>query len=76
MNINTNQIVPIPEANENFSRIALMAEQNGVIISKNNKPKYRLIDIENDTSIEMTDNEKIDFVAAHTLDMHSYQTIH
>ncbi|MBQ5824432.1 MAG: hypothetical protein IIW48_06440 [Clostridia bacterium] len=53
-----------------------MAEQNGVIISKNNKPKYRLIDIENDTSIEMTDNEKIDFVAAHTLDMHSYQTIH
>lgn len=68
MNINTNQIVSISEANQNFSRVARLADKNGeVVIFKNNKPKYRLIDIENDTTIEMTDDEKIDFVAARVL---------
>ena len=64
MNINTNQIVSISEANQNFSRVARMVDKNGeVVIFKNNKPKYRLVDIES----EMTDDEKIDFVAARVL---------
>ncbi len=68
MNINTKQIVSISEANQNFSKVARMVEKNGeVYIFKNNKPKYRLVDLENDTSIEMTDDEKIDFVAARVL---------
>ena len=68
MNINTNQIVSISEANQNFSRVAHMVDKNGeVVIFKNNKPKYRLVDIESDTTIEMTDDEKIDFVAARVL---------
>ena len=68
MNLNTNQIVSISEANQNFSRVARMAERQGELyIFKNNKPKYKLVDIEQDTSIEMTDDEKIDFVAARIL---------
>ena len=68
MNINTNQIVSISEANQNFSRVARMVDKNGeVVIFKNNKPKYKLVDIESDTPIEMTDDEKIDFVAARVL---------
>ncbi|MBQ7321483.1 MAG: type II toxin-antitoxin system Phd/YefM family antitoxin [Clostridia bacterium] len=68
MNINTNQIVSISEANQNFSRVSRLVDKTGtVIIFKNNKPKYKLIDIENDTTIEMTDDEKIDFVAARVL---------
>ncbi len=68
MNINTNQIVPISDANQNFSRVARLADKTGeVIIFKNNKPKYRLVDLENDTTVEMTDEEKIDFVAARVL---------
>ena len=68
MQINTNRIVPISEANQNFSRVARMVDKNGEIyIFKNNKPKYKLIDIEQDTTIEMTDDEKIDFVAARIL---------
>ena len=68
MKINTSQIVSISEANQNFSRVARLADKSGeVVIFKNNKPKYRLIDIENDTTIEMTDDEKIDFVAARVL---------
>ena len=68
MNINTNQIVSISEANQNFSRIARIVDKTGeVIIFKNNKPKYKLVDIDSDTTIEMTDDEKIDFVAARIL---------
>ena len=68
MNINTNQIVSISEANQNFSRVARMVDKNGeVVIFKNNKPKYKLVDIESDTTIEMTGDEKIDFVAARVL---------
>ena len=68
MNINTNQIVSISEANQNFSRVARIVDKTGeVIIFKNNKPKYKLVDIDSDTTIEMTDDEKIDFVAARIL---------
>ena len=59
MNINTNQIVSISEANQNFSRVARMADKQGEIyIFKNNKPKYKLIDLENGTEVEMTEDEK------------------
>ena len=65
MNINSNDIVSISEANQNFSKVARMADKSGTIyIFKNNKPKYKLVDIESEASLEMTDDEKIDFIAA------------
>jgi len=68
MKINTEQIVSISEANQNFSRVARMVERQGEIyIFKNNKPRYKLTDVEKDVSIEMSDDEKIDFVAARIL---------
>ena len=71
MNININQIVSISEANRNFSHVAKMAEKHGELyIFKNNKPKYKLVDLEADTEIEMTDDEKIDFVAARILKLY------
>lgn len=71
MNINTNQIVSISETNQNFSRVARMTEKHGEIyIFKNNKPKYKLVDLESDTSIEMSEDEKIDFVAARILKLY------
>ena len=71
MNINTNQIVSISEANQNFSRVARIVDKNGeVIIFKNNKPKYKIIDIENEVTIEMSDDEKIDFVANRVLEQY------
>ena len=45
-----------------------MAEEQGELyIFKNNQPKYRLVDLEQDTTPEMTEDEKIDFVAARIL---------
>ena len=71
MKIDTRKIVSISEANQNFSRIARMVDKQGELyIFKNNKPKYKLVDIEKYATIEMTDDEKIDFVAARILKLY------
>ena len=45
MLINTENMVSITEANQNFSRIARMVDENGsVVILKNNAPRYLLIE--------------------------------
>jgi antitoxin Phd len=68
MTINTNSIISISEANQNFAKAARLAEKTGqAIIFKNNRPKYILVDIDQNPPIEMTDDEKIDFVAARIL---------
>ena len=47
MLIDSNQIVSMTEANQNFSKVVRQAEENGcVVIFKNNKPKFVLLDIE------------------------------
>ena len=41
MNINTNNLVSITEANQNFSKVARLVDENGtVIILKKNVPRY------------------------------------
>ena len=66
--IDTNTIVSATEANQNFSRVTRIAEKNGqAVIFKNNRPKYVLIDLDNSPMIDMTDDEKIDVVAARIL---------
>ena len=45
MNVNTENLVSITEANQNFSRIARMVDEKGsVVILKNNSPRYLLIE--------------------------------
>ena len=71
MKINTNEIVTATEANQNFSRVAKMAEKKGrVVIFKNNRPKLLVIDLDTEPQIEMTEDEKLDFVAARILREH------
>ena len=68
MKINSKRIVSISDANRNFSKVARMVESGGaVIIFKNNKPKYKLIDLESEPDIELTDDEKIDLISARIL---------
>ena len=68
MQINTNTIVSVTEANQNFTRGTRIAEKNGqAVIFKNNRPKYMVIDLENSPLLELTDDEKIDIVAARIL---------
>ena len=45
MMINTDQMISISEANQNFSRVARMVDQEGqAIILKNNVPRYLVIE--------------------------------
>ena len=68
MTIDTKTIVSVTEANQNFSRVTRIAEKNGQsVIFKNNKPKYMLVDLDVSPMIDMTDDEKIDVVAARIL---------
>ena len=68
MTIDTNSIVSMTEANQNFSRVSRVAEKQGqAVIFKNNRPKFLVIDLDNSPVIDMTDDEKIDFVAARIL---------
>ena len=68
MQIDTNTIVSVTEANQNFSRVSRIAEKSGqAVIFKNNRPKFLLIDLERSPVLELTDDEKIDIVAARIL---------
>ena len=61
MNINTQSMVSITEANQNFSKIAKMVDDKGsVTILKNNFPKYVVINYEKLKKIEGVDNIDID----------------
>ena len=43
--INTDNLVSITEANQNFSRVARMVDENGAaVILKNNVPRYVLME--------------------------------
>ena len=71
MMIDTNAIVTATEANQNFSRVAKIAEKKGrVYVFKNNRPKLLVIDLDTEPQIEMTEDEKLDFVAARILREH------
>ncbi len=71
MTINTNNIVTATEANQNFSKVARLAEQKGeVVIFKNNRPKLLVIDLDTNPQIEMTEDEKLQFVASRILREH------
>ena len=45
MLINTNNLVAMTEANQNFSKVVRIVDEKGMaVILKNNKPKYILVD--------------------------------
>ena len=71
MNIDTNCIVTATEANQNFSRGAKLAEEKGrVVVFKNNRPKLLIIDLDTEPQIEMTEDEKLEFIARRILKEH------
>ena len=71
MLIDTNQVLSITEANQNFSRAARIADREGsVVIFKNNKPRYMLVSLQDNPALDLTDEEKIDVVAGRILEKH------
>jgi len=69
MMINTDTMFSMTQANQNFSSVARSVDKNGeAVVLKNNKPKYLVVDMENeDFILDLTDDEKIDIVAKRVL---------
>lgn len=60
MKINTKNLVSITEANQNFSKVArLVDEQGSAVILKNNNPKYVLIEYSEFENVKIADDEDI-----------------
>ena len=71
MQININNLFSISEANQNFSKVARMVDQQGAaVILKNNSPRYVLIDITQFQENSTTDNDTVMSVANKILSKH------
>ena len=47
MMVNTSVLVPMTEANQNFSKVTRLVDEAGLaVILKNNKPRYIVVDFE------------------------------
>ncbi len=71
MNVNLKNLVSISEANQNFSKVARMVDENGAaVILKNNAPRYVLIDYGKLQIDVEADNETLEDVATRLLQKH------
>lgn len=71
MQVNINNLVSISEANQNFSRVARMVDENGVaIILKNNSPRYVLIDYSKFQQDTIADDATVEEAANNILSKH------
>ena len=72
MFVDTNIIVPMTDANQNFSRVVRIVDENGMaVIMKNNKPRYVVVDFSEYDSISAAmqmRREKIDSAAERIID--------
>ena len=69
MIIDTRQIITVTEANQNFTKATRIADETGAaIVFKNNRPKYKLVNLELEPDLELTDDEKIDIVARRVME--------
>ena len=60
MQISTKNLVSITEANQNFSRVARIVDENGVaIILKNNTPRYVILEYSQFQNVEFADDENV-----------------
>lgn len=60
MNINTKSLVSITEANQNFSKVARLVDENGsAVILKNNVPRYLIIEFSKAENEQLAENEDV-----------------
>ena len=60
MNINTNNLVSITEANQNFSKVARLVDESGaVVILKNNVPRYLVMEVSSAEQEQLAADEDV-----------------
>ena len=71
MVIDTDKIVTMTAANQNFSSVARQTDQDGKsVIFWNNRPKYVLIDLDCGEYLDLTEDERIDIVVRRIMRRH------
>ena len=64
MNINTNLLVPMTEANQNFSKVVRLVDESGMaVILKNNKPRYMVLNFSEYDEIQAARSKMIEEAA-------------
>ena len=64
MNINTNNLVSITEANQNFSRVARIVDENGsAIILKNNVPRYIIMEFPEAEKLQTAPDDDVEAIS-------------
>ncbi len=60
MNVNTKTLVSITEANQNFSKVARLVDENGsAVILKNNVPRYLIVEFSQAKEEQKASNEDV-----------------
>lgn len=60
MTIDTNALVSISDANQNFSKVTRLVDQFGsVVILKNNVPRYVVVEFKQADAMEMATDEEV-----------------
>ena len=62
--INTNALISITEANQNFSRVARLVDENGTaIILKNNVPRYVIMEFSEAQKMQSAPDEDVNNIS-------------
>ncbi len=65
MTIDTNTMISITEANQNFSKVAKVVDEHGTaVILKNNVPRYLVIDFSRAEKEKVASNEDVFAISA------------
>ena len=69
MTVDTKLLVPMTDANQNFSKVVKMVDEKGMaVILKNNKPRYLVVDFAEYDEIQAARNKRIDKAADELID--------
>lgn len=64
MTVNTNALVSITEANQNFSRVARIVDENGsAIILKNNVPRYIIMEYPEAEKLQTAPDDDVEAIS-------------
>ena len=71
MKVDLKNLVSMTEANQNFSKVAKLVDENGsIVILKNNIPRYVLIDCSQAEIKEAAEEQSVEAIARNILDKH------
>jgi antitoxin Phd len=67
--VNTNNIVSITEANQNFSKVARLVDESGAaVILKNNVPRYVIMEFLEVEKLQTAPDEDVNIISKRLID--------